>query len=212
VVKGKLGSQSLSIDEARQWVSPRVSERRLKHIQGVAATARRLAERVGCDANLAELAGWLHDACKENTDKELIAQARAFGLKLHPVEERNGHLLHGPVAAEVVRRELAVTNEDVLQAIAEHTLGAAPMSLLSKAVFLADALEPGRPPDFTGPIWQALEKGTGQDQAPNLDCAVVTTCDLTLQDLLETGRLIHPKMIEVRNFYLEACKKQATSS
>ena len=201
--KGSPGSKLLSIDEARRWIYPRVSERRLRHIQGVASTAFSLAERVGCDKHLAELAGWLHDACKEINDKELIVQAKAFGLKLHPAEEKNGHLLHGPVAAEVVKRELAVTNEDVLHAIAEHTLGAVPMSLLSKVVFLADALEPGRPPDFTGPIWKALESGASSRQGIDLDRAIAVACDLTLQDLIETGRMIHPKMVEVRNFYLE---------
>lgn len=204
--KKKLSSQSLSIDVARDWVKPRVSERRFAHIKGVAATASVLAQSVGADVYRAELAAWLHDACKEAKDKELIAQAKEFGLKLDPVEEKNGHLLHGPVAAEVVRRFFGLDDEDLLNAIAEHTLGAAPMSLLSKVVFLADALEPMRPADFTEPIWLALNSGPAQDKSLDLDRAVAVTCDLTLAHLIAEGRAIHPRMIEVRNFYLEVLK------
>jgi predicted HD superfamily hydrolase involved in NAD metabolism len=204
MVKAKSSSQLPSIEAARLWVQPRVSPWRLKHIEGVAATACSLARRAGCDVYLAELAGWLHDACKEIGSKELIAQAKQFGLVLHPVEEKNGHLLHGPVAAEVVRRDLDVTNEEILHAIAEHTLGAVPMSLLSKVVFLADALEPSRPADFTEPIWQALGNGDHASGPVNLDRAIAVACDLTLKDLIETGKIIHPRMVEVRNFYWEA--------
>jgi predicted HD superfamily hydrolase involved in NAD metabolism len=176
----------------------------LKHIEGVAATACALAKRAGCDIYAAELAGWLHDACKEIGSKELVAQAKEFGLAVHPVEEKNGHLLHGPVAAEVVRRDLGVADEEVLHAIAEHTLGAAPMSLLSKVVFLADALEPGRPADFAGPIWQALGDINSSADRLNIDRAIAVSCDLTLKDLIESGKTIHPRMVEVRNFYWEA--------
>jgi predicted HD superfamily hydrolase involved in NAD metabolism len=204
MVKTKPSSQLPSIEAARRWVQPRVSEWRLRHIEGVAATARSLAKRVGCDVYLAELAAWLHDACKEIGSKELIALAKEFGLAVHPVEEKNGHLLHGPVGAEVVRRDLAVSNEEILHAIAEHTLGAVPMSLLSKVVFLADALEPRRPTDFTEPIWQALDNGDHASDQVNVDRAIAVACDLTIKDLIETGKIIHPRMIEVRNFYWEA--------
>lgn len=211
MVKAKSSSQLPSIEAARLWVQPRVSDRRLKHIEGVAATARSLAKRAGCDVNLAELAGWLHDACKELGSKELIAQAKEFGLLLHPVEEKNGHLLHGPVAAEVVRRDLSISNEDLLHAIAEHTLGAVPMSLLSKVVFLADALEPLRSAEFTAPIWQALGDGNRTSGQLDLDRAIAVACDLTLEDLIETGRIIHPRMVEVRNFYWEAASASSAS-
>jgi predicted HD superfamily hydrolase involved in NAD metabolism len=207
MIEGKLGGDLLSNELAKQWVRPRVSEIRFRHIQGVAATAASLAKRAGCDEHLAELAGWLHDACKEIKDKELIAQAKEFGLSLNPVEEKNGHLLHGPVAAEVVRRDLGIDNEDLLNAIRQHTLGAAPMSLLAKVVFLADALEPNRPAEFTEPIWQALNCRSSSEESLGLDRAIATACDLTLKHLLATGKIIHPKMIEVRNFYLQASKQ-----
>ena len=62
----------LTIERARNWVSPRVSQYRFKHVEGVAQIARELAEHAGCDPFVAELGGWLHDACKEHKDKQLV--------------------------------------------------------------------------------------------------------------------------------------------
>jgi predicted HD superfamily hydrolase involved in NAD metabolism len=222
---------TLTLDFAREWVRSRISEKRFRHTEGVAETARELAARSNCDEFLAELGGLLHDACKEVKDKELIARAKDFGLKLHPVEELNGHLLHGPVAAETVRAELGVSNNELLNAIAEHTLGAVNMTALSKVVFLADAIEPGRSREYVKPIWQALhpcvwpEPDETQNSSqpvlyglealkltskvpPDLDKAVLVACDLGLQDLIESQRYIHPKTVDVRNFYLSLIKNR----
>jgi predicted HD superfamily hydrolase involved in NAD metabolism len=253
----------LTLEFAREWVRTRISEKRFRHTEGVAETARELALRSNCDVFLAELGGLLHDCCKEVKDKELISRAKEFGLKLHPIEELNGHLLHGPVAAETVKAELGLTNKKVLDAIAEHTLGAVDMTTLSKIVFLADAIEPGRSRDYVKPIWQALhpcvwpeeddtqncvddnEHARGRDNKqgsaekdaplaaqsnahhfthpvlyglealkltnkipPDLDKAVLVACDLGLQDLVDSKRYIHPKTVDVRNFYLKSIKNR----
>jgi predicted HD superfamily hydrolase involved in NAD metabolism len=199
---------SLSSDAAKEWVEPRVSQKRFKHIVGVAQTARELALLAGCDPHAAELAGWLHDACKETKDKVLVEEARRFGLTLHPAEEKNGHLLHGPVAAEVVRRELGIEDLEFLNAIREHTLGAIAMSTLSKVVFLADAIEPGRPVGDREPIWRVLKDYAKEDVAAGdfgfaLNLAVQLSCDIGLESLIASGRPIHPKTVDVRNYYLE---------
>lgn len=201
--------ENLSVDFIRKWVSKRVSERRLKHIEGVADTAKKLAERAGCCIALAEIAGWLHDCCKEVKDKELITLAKGFGLELHPVELQNGHLLHGPVGACVCREELGLTNIEALDAIAQHTLGAVNMTTLSKVVFLADAIEPGRKPEYTKPIWQALDSNSDSGSTIDLDNAILVSCEAGLIDLLESGRLIHPKTVDVRNYYLKVIQSRS---
>ena len=223
----------VTLEYAREWLRPRISERRFKHTEGVVETAREMAKRTGADEFLAQLGGWLHDCCKEVKDKELIKRAKGFGLKLHPVEEVNGHLLHGPVAAETVKAELDITNKEVLDAIAEHTLGAVGMTLLSKILFLADALEPGRDPEYCKTIWQALhpcvwpdEEISNTSEHPghaagqktlyglealkltsklplDVDQAILVACDVGLADLIQCRRVIHPKTVKVRNFYLQ---------
>jgi predicted HD superfamily hydrolase involved in NAD metabolism len=191
----------ITLDYARDWVRPRISEKRYKHTIGVAEVARDIAKACGdCDVFLAELGGVLHDCCKEVKDKELVKMAREFGLPLDPILENYGHLLHGPVAAEVSKRELKLDHKELYDAIAEHTLGAVPMTTLSKVLFLADCLEESRPKSYTAPIWKALDI----DSACNLDAAIVVACDEGFKFLIEDKKPIHPRAIDVRNFYLPA--------
>lgn len=235
-----------TLEKAEEWVRPRISEKRFSHVKGVAKVARELAQEAGCDVFLAELAGWLHDACKEIKDRDLVIQALQFGLQLTRLDKVSGHLWHGPVGAETIKRDLDITNELVLDAIREHTLGAVGMSDLSKVVFLADCLEASRPTDYTDPIWQALrgaepseskdpkdakakeskkthkkpkkkhEHTANQDehdepkhgQKLDLDLAILVACDLGLSQLIESGRTIHPKTVDVRNHYLEIIRER----
>lgn len=199
---------TLTLDFAREWVRPRISPFRFGHTEGVAKVAKQIAVQAGIDTFLPELAGWLHDACKEMKPQQLVAEAKNFGLKLHPIEEENGHLLHGPVAAETVKREFKITNEEFLNSIREHTLGAVPMTTLSKVVFLADCLEASRPEDYTEPIWKALRKGYHKYKKPSdlevdLDAAVLLASELGLEQLLESHKVIHPKTVQVRNYLLK---------
>ncbi len=53
-------------------------------------------------------------------------------------------MLHARLGAELAREMFGVTDEAVLSAIRKHTLGDADMTPLDEAVYLADALEPGR--------------------------------------------------------------------
>ncbi len=233
-----------TLEKAEEWVRPRISEKRFLHVKGVATVARELAEEAGCDVFLAELAGWLHDACKETKDRDLVIEAMQFGLQLTRLDKVSGHLWHGPVGAETIKRDLNITNELVLDAIREHTLGAVGMTDLSKVVFLADCLEASRPTDYTDPIWQALrglesteskdakglkgkeskkadkkskkkhEPELNQVQEQNLehkldlDLALLVACDLGLTQLIESGRTIHPKTVDVRNHYLEIIRQR----
>lgn len=104
------------------------------------------------------------------------------------------HLLHADVSAIVARDVFGVEDEEVLQAIANHTLGRPGMSLLCSIVFLADSLEPGR---GDSPELQALLQISRQ----NINQAVCQTSDYTLKFLLETSCLIHPRAIATRNWF-----------
>lgn len=191
----------VTLESARKWAEPRVSHKRFRHVEGVAFIGKKLAKRVdNCNPFLAELACWLHDACKEEKDRNLVVMAKEFGMQLDAIEEANGHLLHGPVAAFVVKRDLNITHQELLDAITEHTLGKVGMSELSQVVFLADCLEEGRPKDFTKPIWHALEES---EKRTNLDAAMLVACDLSLKGLIETNKVIHPRTVQVRNYFLE---------
>ena len=189
---------NVTLASVKEWMKPRVSPKRYQHIEGVAAIARQLAGKTDIQPSMAELAGWLHDACKEMKADELVSRAKEYYLALDPILEQHGHLLHGPVSAEVVKRELGINNRELLDAITQHTLGAIGMSELSKIVFLADCLEEGRPKDYTDPIWEALDFDGDFD----MDKALLVALDLGLKHLIKDGKPIHPGPVAVRNHFL----------
>ena len=59
-------------------------------------------------------------------------------------ERQSPKLLHGPVAAELSRRELGVEDGDILEAIRVHTVGRPQMGPLALVLYVADKIEPAR--------------------------------------------------------------------
>ena len=199
--------EEINLDFARQWVLPRLSEKRFKHVAGVVATARTLSHKAGVSTFLAELSGWLHDASKEIKDRDLVDLARKFQIPLDDILIKQGHLLHGPVASATVKAELGISNQEVLSAIAEHTLGAVPMAPLSQVLYLADCLEDSRPRHYTDPIWDALDL----DGKFDMEAAIYVATNCGLKHLIESGRPIHPKTVEVRNYYLDIVNTRSST-
>ncbi len=175
---------------AEELIGERLSPRRRDHAHRVAAEAVALAERFGAAADLAELAGLLHDLCRELPDAEILNAARRYGIPVGPVEARRPRkILHGPVAAAELR-ELGVA-DDVCRAIALHTVGDAGMSVLEKVVYLADYVEPSR--DFPGvDEVRALAR-------TSLEGAVGAAARLSLLDIIRRGRGVVPSALALYN-------------
>jgi predicted HD superfamily hydrolase involved in NAD metabolism len=182
------------------WLTENVSQSRIKHILGVEEMAIALAEHHGVSVTKAAQAGLMHDLAKFFKPKRLLKAARLEGLEVDPVFEANPHLLHANVGAIVARDEFGVSDRDILDAIGNHTLGAPGMNALSCIIFLSDSLEPGR---GDSEELNALR----QMSFENLDHAVWMTCDHTLQYLLVAQKLIHPRAIATRNWFLQSTKK-----
>ena len=129
-------------DERTEAVRKQLPKTRWEHTLRVVETAVELADRVGVDRKQARLAALLHDYCKfwprERMERIIRERGLPQDLLKHHVE-----LWHAPVGAEVVREELEVEDEGVLDAIRYHTTGRPHMSLLDKVIFLADYIEPG---------------------------------------------------------------------
>jgi predicted HD superfamily hydrolase involved in NAD metabolism len=152
-----------------------------------------LAAHYQLDSQIAARAGLMHDLAKYFKPQRLLEMARAEGLSIDEVDLAAPHLLHADVSAIVARDEFGVTDTEILQAIADHTLGRPGMGQMSCIVFLADSLEIGRGDTVE---LQSLRQMSYQ----NLHQAVWRTCDYSLQYLLSTRCLIHPRTILTRNW------------
>ncbi|UNU23869.1 bis(5'-nucleosyl)-tetraphosphatase (symmetrical) YqeK [Microcoleus vaginatus] len=182
------------------WLSERVPAARIKHILGVEQTAGDLARHYGLDEAKARSAGLLHDLAKYFKPQLLLQMARAEGLELDSVLEAHPHLLHADASAIVARDEFGVVDGEILDAIANHTLGRPNMSQLSCTVFIADSIEPSR--GNTAQL-EALREASLQ----NLYAAVWQSSDYSLKYLVETRCYIHPRTVLTRNWALQMARE-----
>lgn len=186
-------------EQVLTYLSQNVPPERAKHILRVEQTAADLAAVYNLNRQKAATAGLMHDLAKCFQPQRLLRIAREEGLILDEILSANPHLLHADVSAIVARDTFGVKDPQVLNAIACHTLGRPDMSPLSCIVFLADSIEPGR--GNTASL-QSLR----QISQENFDRAVYLTCDRTLKKLIDSPRLIHPRLIATRNKFLVKCK------
>ncbi len=177
------------------WLADHVPTPRLKHILRVEEMAIALAQRHGLSTELAAQAGLMHDLAKYFQPQRLLDMAEAAGIEIDPVFQSNPHLLHAEVSAVVAETEFQVQNPEILQAIRDHTLGRPGMSPLSCVIYLADSLEPGR---GDTPVLSHLRKLSQED----LNHAVWLTTEASLEHLLGSRHLIHPRAILTRNWFM----------
>ncbi len=187
------------------WLSERVPAARITHILGVEESAGNLARIYGLDEAKARSAGLLHDLAKYFKPQVLLQMAKAEGLELDSVLTAHPHLLHADASAIVARDEFGVVDREILEAIANHTLGRPNMSQLSCTVFIADTIEPSR---GNTPELEALREVSVQ----NLYAAVWKISDYSLKYLLETRCYIHPRTVLTRNWALQISRSPETDN
>jgi predicted HD superfamily hydrolase involved in NAD metabolism len=143
----------------------------------------------------------MHDLAKYYAPQLLLEMARTYQIPLDPILEVHPHLLHAEVGAIVARTEFEIKDKEILNAIANHTLGQPGMSPLSCVIFLADTLEPTR--------GDTTELNTLRSLCfESLHQAVWQTCDYTLQYLMKTALVIHPRAVLTRNWALRAARRE----
>ena len=181
------------IDYAREHTG----DRRFRHTLGVEKLAVELAKLYGEDEKKASVAAILHDTAKKMKDK--LAAAQNYNIEPDEIEKMMPDLLHGPLAAAVMKRELSITDDDMLNAVAYHTTGRAGMSRLEKIIYMADLLEENR--DFPGV--EELRSAIRKD----LDDGTLKGMAHVLSYLAETYSPICSKSIEAYNYMILEGKK-----
>ncbi len=132
------------LEEADAFARSRLSKARYEHTLRVADTAEDLALAYGLDADRARLAALLHDAAREMGPEEFLKLADKWNLQVGDPERQSPKLLHGPVAAELARRELGIDDGEVLEAVMAHTTGRPGMGPFALVLYVADKIEPAR--------------------------------------------------------------------
>jgi predicted HD superfamily hydrolase involved in NAD metabolism len=187
----------ITLDETiKEHLAGTLSAKRVEHIHRVADMAERLARAHGVDPVRARIAALLHDLARETPGPRLIEECRQRGVPLMPIDEVNPvPRLHGRVGACWARERFGIEDEDILEAIASHTLGRVGMTPLDMVVFLADYAEPGR---LSFDVLDRVRELAFDD----LEGATCLAMDGTMRYLIDTRRSLHPQVVDARNWIL----------
>jgi len=172
-----------------------------EHVHRVEGIAVELAHAHTVDEDRSRLCAQAHDLCRAMKGEELLARAKDLRLSIHPVEEAMPLLLHGPVAAEMLRRE-GLEDEGIYQGIYYHSTAAPRLAPVAKVVFIADKLDPQKMRRY--PYLPELKTLALAD----LDKAVLEFLTRETISYLQEGGLVHPLSIEARNELIVGGAKQ----
>lgn len=167
--------------------------RRLAHSRSVADTAERLALAYGVDPFLARCAGLLHDWEKAASGAEQEARARELGIDMGVDLSLVRPLLHGIIAARTLPARYPELPDEVWHAIETHTVAAADMGPLDEVLFVADGIEPLRPPS------PGIERVRSLVGEAALDDLFWESFVGGVVYVVEGGRYLYPGTVDVYN-------------
>jgi len=167
---------------------------RYKHSLGVLKESKKLVNfhRFDLDYDKIYKSALLHDYAKfesYDTYKQII-QDEGLDYKVLLESSKLFHSLLGPY---LIKKELNIFDEDVLNAVKYHTTGRANMSLLEEIIFLADFIEENR----TGKIFEDIREIAYSD----FKKAIALELELLIKNLTLKNQVINSNTIEAYYYY-----------
>ena len=167
--------------------------------------AMELARLYNVDIQTAQVAGLLHDIAKEMTPEEKMEYVKNNNITIDDIERINTPILHGKIGADIARKKYGV-NEQVQKAIEYHTTTNPDMDIIAKIIYVADKIELNRKSEnYDIEYERTLAK-------KSLEETIVYIIDSNVMNLINNGKLIHPKSIETRNKYINFMQKLPNST
>ncbi|RVU72420.1 MULTISPECIES: bis(5'-nucleosyl)-tetraphosphatase (symmetrical) YqeK [Lactobacillus] len=182
----------LSSDEIIAKEKANMDDKRFQHCVRVSETSRKLARLNDYDEDKAALAGFVHDYAKQVPVEEYREVIKTQGFD-PDLLNWNRAIWHGIVGTYFIKRDLKITDPEILQAVWRHTTADVEMTTLDKIVFMADFIEPGR--DFPG-----VDEARKITFA-NLDEGVGYQLAHTLEFLIEQRNKIYPRTLAAYNVW-----------
>lgn len=185
----------MSLEEIKENLRQMLTPKRYQHSINVMDASIVLAEKYGCDRDKAALAGLVHDCARELDKKETLNICSKYGIIPDKIMQNQPELLHGVAGSYLARELFGIECEEVLTAVANHTMGTEGMDKLSSIVFLADYIEAGR-------VYPGVEE-IRKAAMDSLFKGIVAGLDNTITYILKKGGLLHPQTVITRNWALE---------
>jgi predicted HD superfamily hydrolase involved in NAD metabolism len=169
----------------------------VRHVERVLVEARDLAARWDLDPARVELATWGHDLFRSFSPEEQLRLATAAGLPVVEADRAEPVLLHGPIAAMVLRERFGVLDDEALIAVRDHTIGSRDMPMIAKVILLADKFEERK--RRRTPVMREIRRLAWRD----LDLALLCWADWKWVDEREHGWYTHPDHWGARTRWVE---------
>ena len=192
--------KTADLKKIRKSMEQELDAKRYEHTLGVAYTAAALAMCNDVDPVKAETAGLLHDCAKCFSDDKKISVCRKNNMEINSVESRNPYLLHAKAGYCIAKNKFDIEDQDILNAILNHTTGRPGMSTLEKIIYIADYIEPSRK---QAPNLSEVRKLAFQ----NLDQALLKILTDILSYLESGGGEIDPLTKETYDYYADLLAK-----
>lgn len=191
-----------SVEQIRDMVFHRLSEKRYNHSIKVAECAKMIAEKTTADPEKLYIAGLLHDIAKELSNEEILRLCEEKAEKYVPsFAKRNAHSLHGIASACIAYEDFEIRDRSILTAIAFHS-GRAAMHTEEKIIFLSDVISHEAKFGIdTTPIWQQHD----------IDSAILVLCSIMIKYCVENNVRLDERTQDSFDYVIEHYKKDANS-
>lgn len=184
--------------EFLEILKERLTEQRLYHSLCVAKKAKELALIYGCDTEKAYTAGLVHDIMRYEPAEKMLELIESDGQCLTESEKNITVTLHAIAGEVYLRKNLNVTDTEILSAVRWHTTGKENMSLLEKIIYVADLTSDDREyPDVKEVRMMAEE---------SLEKTCLRGLSFTIEDNARKNRPIHIDTVKAYNFLAERIK------
>ena len=184
--------------EFLEILKTRLKPERLYHSICVAEQAKHLAEIFGGDIEKSYTAGLVHDIMRYEPIDKMLEMIENDGQVLTESEKQITVTLHAIAGEIFLRKELNVTDSEILSAVRWHTTGKEDMSLLEKIIYVADLTSEDRDyPDI-------LEVRAMAEKSIEKTC--LRGLSFTIEDNAKKCRPIHIDTVKAYNYLAERIK------
>lgn len=198
MTKTELAYTGIYTDWTREAVLAEVEKQmkpsRFQHVLRVEACSIQLAEKYGASMEACSLAALLHDFAKEHDAESMKEIVLSEGMDSE-MTDYGSEIMHGPVGAYYAEMVFRITDEAILDAIRQHTIGGETMTLIGKVLFVADYIESGR-------AFKGVDEARRLAEI-SLDEAAYFKIEKTIIHLVKKELPIYPGTIYVYNSWIQ---------
>lgn len=174
-------------ENIKSILKSRLQEKRYIHSLNVMEMAVRLAKINNVNEEDAKFAGLLHDCAKNYLGEELIEYCLENNIEVDDIKRSSPGMLHAEVGADIAQKEFGA-NDNIVQAIKNHTLANSVMSKLDKIIYVSDLIEEGRDLEGVDEIREIA--------LSDLDKGYIESLKYCINNVKERGKDIHPQSME----------------